>query len=1014
VLVSRAHGIGLTRAPDAQEPRSPQQCPARLSFGVSPAEPLLSDLIREAMKRLTAALVCLYVVAPLALISPPAGAEPFMLQTMPSGLDGSIHARGVTRRPMAVDFDGDGVPTWYAGGNRLTDFPQSSTTTTLPAISLPACPACAPRYLAFAVADVNRDGLPDIVRINEWAGHSYAFTIQVFLSDAEGGFTLGWRHDWNENPGYSAGQRYFEIVLKDFDRDGDPDLAVLSTYHFTNTSITPHRDEGSLIVRWNSNGQFSSVTTIQSRHFSEVSRLFADDLDGDGDVDLLVNSSTTWSPQGNFTYTFTTRLFYNEGNQVFSVTSDESMSAPLGLIDINRDSFVDFLGWAHGAGSTQDITWRANTRDGGFWGFGTLATGASNLRDALMVDLNEDGIADLVTIEGPIAGESPRLVARFGQPNVTFSDPVVLFTMASNILSVGVGDAGGDGDTDLVLRMSDGSFRMARNLAQRLQPRSALGTPITVSGLTRLLAADVNRDGILDLLALQPGGSRIYLAPGAVAGGFGVPQFKTLVGSASDFTIADFNRDGRPDLAYVLPGAGAVRTLMQNDSIFFGWLDTKIADFAGAHLIRAGHAAVNNGTIDLLVANNVNGGLRWLTNQGGAVSWGATNPALAQDIVPASLFTVPYYAGAGDAAFSCASDDIVLTINGYSNILGWTRTAHLLQVVNASRPVVCTTGNLDADRTDEIIFVDGQNGALLWWNPTNEVNVTGGTIDPTPPGIVQALATIDWNRDGRLDVLAGTTQGLYLYSRETSGNEWTRRLIGSSAVSVRDIAVGDFNRDSLPDVAFIDEIANHVQIRYNASRVVVADSATMAPGGVLSLANGANGVAFSINVRNPGRFLEDASIAVTGSRVVFHKAVSNNGSWSIGATMSKAEVEQAVASVTMRAGGQLIGTTGTGAVNADGSLAIDATILSTLTAIFGDQSLPVEFRVTLKPTANSASYTDFYLAHAAGDIGKARVLHAGQPVGRLGLFAQSVATRVSIQQHTPPGAHVFSSGFEAP
>ena len=82
-----------------------------------------------------------------------------------------------------------------------------------------------------AAGDVDRDGDMDILRINEWNGNAFEYTLQVFRNNGAGGFTLGPRVDWtNSFPHYNEGSHFLSIVPADYNKDGRVDLAVLETY----------------------------------------------------------------------------------------------------------------------------------------------------------------------------------------------------------------------------------------------------------------------------------------------------------------------------------------------------------------------------------------------------------------------------------------------------------------------------------------------------------------------------------------------------------------------------------------------------------------------------------------------------------------------------------------------------------------------------------------------------------------------------------------------------------------
>lgn len=952
------------------------------------------------------------------LLSATALAEPFSVEGMPADFDGLAHPSMPARAPVAVDFNGDGQPSWYAGGNRIAHPKQPTpidplryASVALPAMSLPVCPSCTPRNLAFAVADIDRDGDADIVRLNRWVGQDDSFTLQVFLGDGSNSFSLGWRLDWVDNPNNPNvwGERYFQIALQDFDRDGDPDLAVLSTHEFTNTSPSIWRAEGRLSIRWNQSNAFATETVLQSFGFSSLSSLLVLDFEADGDMDILVNEGRTWSAEDTFDRNH--REYVNDGEGTFAMAEvfGDQYRYAVDVVDLNRDSFSDLL---VNAGV---LSWSEN--NGGCCSLPQALIPGAISGTAIAADLNEDGRPDIVSTEPNGSNQPRRLMLRRAQPAsiVGLTEPELLATLPSDILQISAGDALGDADTDLLLRLANGSFSLVRNQAQRLQSNSgsASASPAFsgIAGLTRLAVSDLNRDGVDDLLALQPAGPRVHRALGLGNNNFSASEFKILASDPSDFTVGDFNRDGRSEFAYVVPASGAVRTVTQNDGIFFGWTDTQIGSYEGAALVRAGNAVNYNGTTDLLVASSSSGGLRWYRNIDGAQSWTTTDPVATQDPIPQSLALAPRYFGFGDAGFTCSADGIAVHIKGYSNVLGWFQSANLVSVQTVPQSGVCAMANLDSDAELEAVFIHG-GGQLLWWKPDNNPIVTTTTIATSVSGLVRAIVPVDWNRDGLTDLLVATSEGLFLYSRQGLADTWTARLLQASSTIV-DVVVIDSNRDSLPDAAVIQ--GNDVRLVINQSRIATATTPSYPAGQPLQLQPGQSGIAFEIGIANPGRLNEDASVAVIGTRVTFNRAQQSGGTWSMGSTMTRAEVEQAVASISLLADGEVIGTAGTSSVDANGQLQINyASPLGAVVPIPAADSRQMSLRVNLKNSAASATYTNFYLSQPP-NVATAQVLHTGLAVGKTTLIEWpllAVSNRISFEALPPPEGPVFKNGFE--
>ena len=192
-------------------------------------------------------------------------------------------------------------------------------------------------------------------------------------------------------------------------------------------------------------------------------------------------------------------------------------------------------------------------------------------------DLDGDGVADVVAV-GPrtadvvsggsfrrmalgIAGGDAVALADFdgdGVPDIAISEQeqstssitshgVTTSIQAANIV---VGDFTGDGKPDLLELGTNGGTTVWINMTMPGGAPSFVPGPASRSALTFVegVATDVDGDGWTDVVARRQGAAyAMFNAHGM----FGQPVQIELPGQATALRVADFDHDGRDDLAYI-------------------------------------------------------------------------------------------------------------------------------------------------------------------------------------------------------------------------------------------------------------------------------------------------------------------------------------------------------------------------------------------------------------------------------------------------------------------------------
>lgn len=239
------------------------------------------------------------------------------------------------------------------------------------------------------------------------------------------------------------------------------------------------------------------------------------------------------------------------------------------ITDVNRDGFPDvitsdlfalvvYLGQGSGTFAPASVS----KRDPGFWRIARIETG----------DFNGDGLVDAAVLnESVSAFDDPResVVLWAGKGDGTFiaQQPILI----RGATSIAAADLDEDGITDLLVgRTSDFSISVLKGQSDGiLRPageHSLLGNRFHLA----ITTGDINNDGHLDVVAVTNRVARVNadhlvtLLLGRGDGTFVFPA-RTLVDlldageTGGEVTLTDVNRDGRLDIIIANPVHGYIR-----------------------------------------------------------------------------------------------------------------------------------------------------------------------------------------------------------------------------------------------------------------------------------------------------------------------------------------------------------------------------------------------------------------------------------------------------------------------
>ncbi|MCH8922693.1 MAG: VCBS repeat-containing protein, partial [Planctomycetes bacterium] len=266
----------------------------------------------------------------------------------------------------------------------------------------------------------------------------------------------------------------FSLFAADIDGDGDTDVLSAS---FQDDTIAWHENDGS--------GGFTAHTI--STAADEAVSVFAADLDGDGDIDVLSASMSLRVDDGIVWYE-------NDGSEGFTahtISSDVRGATSVYAVDLDGDGDTDVLSASY---HDDKIAWYENDGSGGFTAH-TIDTDADGVFSVFAADLDGDGDVDVLS-----ASRRDDKIAWYENDGSQGFTAHTISTAADGAFSVYAADLDGDGDVDVL-----SASRFDDKIAWYENDGNGGFTAHTIStaarGANSVFAADVDGDGDTDVLS---------------------------------------------------------------------------------------------------------------------------------------------------------------------------------------------------------------------------------------------------------------------------------------------------------------------------------------------------------------------------------------------------------------------------------------------------------------------------------------------------------------------------------
>lgn len=513
--------------------------------------------------------------------------------------------------------------------------------------------------------------------------------------------------------------------------------------------ITANRGANTLTLWISDDGDGFEARQRLLTNGTEPRALALADLDGDGDLDIVSANSGSDNVS----------VFLGAGNGTFATAVVLPLAAgaeprDVAVIDVNEDGEADIVTADSGLDT---ISMLIADGAGGFAAAETMATGAGP-RALLVAEVNGDSRPDLLTADRD-----------------------------SNALS-------------LFVNIADGTFQTRETIPTGSNPRMILGD-------------DLDNDGRIDLIVSNPGSSNLGIHLGAGGGDFEGVVFVPVAGSPTRIVLGEYTGDDTDDILAILfddtddtQSSGRIQCLAGDGRGDFEPFDMY---FAGAGVIALAPADFDrDGTPDLaacnlaeddllVIAGDDDTGLamerRFATGARPRMTVVADfNRDNRPDVAVANLDgeSVTILLGDGEGAFGEGTD---IGVGGKARALA---AADL----NGDDRIDLAVTNLDESRV-AILFGEGDGTFEAPGFLSVREEDSTGSAEP------RSIVIADIDRDGGLDIITGNAGGdsvaVLLGDGEGAFTEAVEYDAGNFPL---DVNLADINKDGKLDLVLVNGV----------------------------------------------------------------------------------------------------------------------------------------------------------------------------------------------------------------
>lgn len=579
------------------------------------------------------------------------------------------------------------------------------------------------------------------------------------------------------------------VLGADLDGDGDLDMLVSSV---NNKKISWYENMDGL-------GNFGGQHII-TKEADGVWSADIGDIDGDGDLDVISGSSydgkVAWYENldglGSFGDQQVIRL--NAG-WVNSVDSE----------DIDGDGDLDVLATLS---SDDKIVWYENLDGKG--GFGLEQIISATLDNPYYIDaidIDGDGDLDVVSASNS-ASFNGKIVWHKnlnGSGQFEIQQVVTMDAYNAGSTSIAVGDLNGDLHPDILCSASGGNIVWFENMNGSGMFGSSQTVASNLTNIRTIGTGDIDGDGNLDVLSHQVNNTEVIWYKNTGLGNFDTGNIIPIeINNISSFFIDDIDGDQDSDILPTPSFWGYIPWYENlNAGSSFQLKQGVASDALSANSVDRGDLD-GDGDLDVIFAAS-GGNIGWYSNEDGMGTFGLQKYISANE--PSAYFAHPSdIDGDGDIdILSCTNRHQEYKIFWFENLDGMGNFGPK-KIISTD---ITWTGDLKASDLDgdgdlDVLAASSFDDRIIWFENTDG-NGTFGSLQiiTTDVNYPSSIFLSDLDSDGDLDILSASSSDNKIAWYENiggTGNFGAQQIIATDALGANTVVAEDVDSDGDLDV----------------------------------------------------------------------------------------------------------------------------------------------------------------------------------------------------------------------